>query len=148
MISTAITTVELAASLIRLFEGVRLTSYQDTGGKWTIGYGHTGPVNGIPLGFGVTLSQEDAEMFLAQDAAPLLTAVQGRPMVEAAALVSFGYNCGIMAMRGAMIGTIHPSLWIHDALGHELPALVKRRAVEVGLMEASQQMMAHPVVAK
>lgn len=30
-------------ALIKLFEGRKLQSYQDQGGVWTIGYGHTGP---------------------------------------------------------------------------------------------------------
>ena len=29
--------------IIKEFEGLRLTSYQDSVGVWTIGYGHTGP---------------------------------------------------------------------------------------------------------
>lgn len=30
-------------TLIKLFEGRKLQAYQDQGGVWTIGYGHTGP---------------------------------------------------------------------------------------------------------
>ena len=29
--------------IVKEFEGLRLTAYQDSVGVWTIGYGHTGP---------------------------------------------------------------------------------------------------------
>ena len=35
---------EAGLNLIKYFEGLRLTSYQDEAGIWTIGYGHTGNV--------------------------------------------------------------------------------------------------------
>lgn len=31
--------------LIKRWEGLRLEAYQDTGGIWTIGYGHTSDAN-------------------------------------------------------------------------------------------------------
>ena len=34
-----------ALSLVKASEGLRLQAYQDTGGVWTIGYGHTAGVN-------------------------------------------------------------------------------------------------------
>ncbi|MGL4331242.1 MAG: lysozyme, partial [Bacteroidales bacterium] len=33
---------EKGLELIRTFEGCRLTAYQCSAGRWTIGYGHTG----------------------------------------------------------------------------------------------------------
>lgn len=33
-------------ALIKQYEGLRLTAYQDSVGIWTIGYGHTGKVDG------------------------------------------------------------------------------------------------------
>ena len=34
---------ENGLALIKRFEGMKLASYQCPAGKWTIGYGHTGP---------------------------------------------------------------------------------------------------------
>ena len=53
---------EKAYSLIRQFEGLRLTSYRCPAGVWTIGYGHTSGV--VP---GVSITKEQAEVFLRQD---------------------------------------------------------------------------------
>ena len=34
---------ELGLALTKRYEGLRLQAYQDSGGIWTVGYGHTGP---------------------------------------------------------------------------------------------------------
>ena len=44
------------------FEGLRLTAYQDIGGVWTIGYGHTGKVTR-----GMTITEEEATELLRKD---------------------------------------------------------------------------------
>lgn len=45
-------------------EGMRLTSYKDSSGVWTIGIGHTGNVNGKPIGPNMTITKEKAlELF-------------------------------------------------------------------------------------
>lgn len=48
---------------IKRDEGLRLKSYQDTAGVWTIGYGHTG----AGLGPGMVWSREHAEQVLVAD---------------------------------------------------------------------------------
>ena len=48
--------------LIETFEGLRLTSYQDQRGIWTIGYGHTGDVYANEI-----ITQEEADNLLAID---------------------------------------------------------------------------------
>jgi len=48
---------------IKSFEGLRLTSYQDQAGIWTVGYGSTGPEIGPEL----TISREAAEELLRHD---------------------------------------------------------------------------------
>ncbi len=53
---------EKAYSLIRQFEGLRLTAYRCPAGVWTIGYGHTSGVTE-----GMTISVEQAEDLLRQD---------------------------------------------------------------------------------
>ena len=49
-----------AVALIKRWEGCKLTSYQDVGGVWTVGYGTTGP----NIGPGVTITQVEADYLL------------------------------------------------------------------------------------
>src|SRR5258708_4127462 len=49
-------------SLTEAFEGCRLVAYKDSGGVFTIGYGHTAHVYE-----GMTCTQEQAECWLMQD---------------------------------------------------------------------------------
>ena len=56
------TTNQAGLQLIESFEGLRLTSYQDSVGVWTIGYGHTSGVKP-----GQTITQQQAQTFLQQD---------------------------------------------------------------------------------
>ena len=46
---------------IKKSEALSLKAYQDTGGVWTIGYGHTGKVGGVPVGSGMTITKDQAE---------------------------------------------------------------------------------------
>ena len=82
-------TASLAAALIRVFEGCRLEAYEDSGGVWTIGFGHTFGVKQ-----GMTCTPDEADAWLSEDAKPLLDATATLPGIAAAAYVSFGYNCG------------------------------------------------------
>jgi lysozyme len=52
-----------AINLIKRFEGKRLTSYQDSIGKWTIGYGTT-TINGAPVTQGMTITDAQADQYL------------------------------------------------------------------------------------
>jgi lysozyme len=119
----------LAAALIASWEGLRLTSYQDSGGVWTVGFGHT---NGV--GPGASITPEIAAVWLAQDAAPLLEMVADMPLVAAAAYVSFGYNCGRGALQLVLAGKAELAHFVHDRHGNELQGLVRRRAAEAALI--------------
>lgn len=137
-------TIELAASLIRMFEGLQFNAYYDKAGEiWTIGFGHT---KGVRQGDVITLEQ--AEAFLAQDVAPLVDMVKGWPPVAQAALISFGYNCGAGALKRVLSGEIKPQdgefivLKTHETYGASaggkvLAGLVTRRRLEALLIEAS-----------
>lgn len=88
------TSVEIAKPLIRKFEGLRLRAYRDTGGIWTIGYGHT---RGVTAGMVITEAQ--AEVFLEEDITIALADVRALVTVpltasQEAALVSFVFNLG------------------------------------------------------
>lgn len=73
MKNTSVTdTASLAAALIAVFEGERLTAYQDTGGVWTIGIGHTGSM-AKP---GTTITHEDSAALFKTDAFPLFSYVE------------------------------------------------------------------------
>ena len=129
------TTAEVAAKLLAVFEGpVKLKSYRDSGGVWTIGRGHTEGV-----GPGMTISREQSDALFAKDQAPLLTMVEGLPPVRAAAYVSFGFNCGAGALHAVLNGldTMSNPKHTTDRRGVVLEDLVSRRALEIALVESA-----------
>jgi lysozyme len=89
--------------LIEDFEGLRLVAYQDLGGVWTIGYGHTRDVC-----VGQTCTQAEAEAFLVADVAAAETAVSSYVHVplnqnQFDALVSFTFNVGAGAFAASTL---------------------------------------------
>ena len=127
---------DLAAALIAVFEGLRLTAYKDSGGVLTIGIGHTGP----DVTPGLTISAEMAYKLFAEDQAPLLKMLEGKSPLEAAALASFGFNCGRGALSSILAGqaSIDDPKWTKDRRGNILPGLVSRRKLESLLIEVSR----------
>jgi lysozyme len=127
--------------MTKSFEGLCLTAYQDSGGVWTIGYGHTGP----DVIAGRTVTYAEADAFLTQDLADSVSCVnwavaQTINQNQFDALVDFTFNAG----RGAflkstllrMVNLLDFSaasaqfpLWVH-AGGDVVPGLVRRRAAE------------------
>lgn len=81
-------------ALTEKFEGFRLTAYQDVGGVWTIGYGHTKDVQP-----GQVISINQADQFLmddiqyAEDTVNELVTVK-LTQSEFDALVDFVFNVG------------------------------------------------------
>lgn len=140
---TDVTLAELAAALISSFEGPPPMNkdglyipFQDGGGVWTIGKGHTpGVTESTPP---ATQAQVDA--WFAADQAPLFTLVRGIPLLEAAALVSFGFNCGSGALQEVLAGRGVIFHYMHDSKGNVEPGLVTRRNLEGLLMSVSQQL--------
>ena len=126
-----LTTAEFATSLISLAEGCRLTAYQDTGSVWTIGVGHTGP----EVVAGLTWTYEQAMEQLQVDIAYLLPLVVDLPVPHAAALVSFGFNCGRSRMEMVLAGhdTIANPVHFTDRHGNVLTGLRARRELEEAL---------------
>lgn len=81
-------------NLIKKWEGLRLESYDDGGGVWTIGYGHT---DGVKPGQKITEAQ--AVRFLSEDLSWAESAVEKQVPVDLsdnqfAALVSLVFNIG------------------------------------------------------
>lgn len=86
--------------LVKKWEALRLTAYPDTGGVWTIGYGHTGSVvvKGMKITQEMALELLDGDLKEARDGvAKYITTPLTPPMH--AALVSFTFNCGVEALR-------------------------------------------------
>ncbi|MGP1385371.1 MAG: glycoside hydrolase family protein [Thainema sp.] len=80
--------------LLTTFEGCKLKAYDDGGGVWTIGYGHT---QGVFCG--MTITQAQANQFLREDLEKFETFVQDAVAVEVnddqfSALVCLCFNIG------------------------------------------------------
>jgi lysozyme len=131
-------------ALTRSFEGLRLNSYQDCGGIWTIGYGHTGP----EVHEGQRISELEAEALLRADLSTAIACVHRAVRVKIDqnqfdALVDFCFNTGrgnflkSSLLRYVNLGefasaVIQLGLWVH-AGGEIVPGLVRRRAAEAAL---------------
>lgn len=137
--------------LIKGFEGFRASAYRDSGGVWTVGYGHTA---GVKPGMKVTGQQ--AELLLRAD---VMDAIKGLYSVHKAALlesmpdpaysslVSFVYNLGIGTYRaGSLPKLVEAGNPIAVARkmreyvycdGKKLQGLVNRRAKEASMYESA-----------
>jgi lysozyme len=127
--------------LVESFEGCQLTAYRDSGGVWTIGYGHTG--DDVHPGETITQVQADAllesDLTAAEHEVASLIEVVMTPN-EFSALVSFQFNTGALGDSAGLpllnarefpeAWDDHFCLYIHDAQGNELEGLVRRRAAE------------------
>lgn len=85
--------------LVKSFEGLRLTAYQDEADVWTIGYGHTATAKE-----GKVITEERADLLLLEDLAEAEEAVNRLVKVEINqnqfdALVSFTFNVGAGALK-------------------------------------------------
>src|ERR1700760_2270015 len=90
---------QLGTAFLAVVEGDRLKAYQDSGGIWTDGVGHTKDVKP-----GEVLTRETSLENLAADQAPLLALLEGRPLLEGLAYLSFGFNCGLGALNKVLTG--------------------------------------------
>jgi lysozyme len=131
-------------ALTEQFEGCELTAYTDQVGVWTIGYGHTG--SGVYGG--LTITQDQAEAFLASDIAGAVACVNH--LVTSAinqnqfdALVDFVFNLGCASLGSSTLlrfvnaGDFADAAdqfqrWDH-AGGVVVPGLLKRRLAEAAL---------------
>ena len=126
--------------LIKKWEGLRLAAYQDTGGVWTIGYGHTHTAKP-----GMVITKEEAERLLWVDVKWAKDAVERYVHVplthgQKSALVSFTYNVGVSAFRkstllmklnaGDYAGASDQFMrWVYDN-GKRIQGLANRRKDE------------------
>jgi lysozyme len=140
-------------NLIKKFEGLSLTPYQDAAGYWTIGYGHkildTDPY--APYGPITEITQDQANALLDQDTAAADSAITAAVIVPLTknqhdALESFVFNVGPTAFDNSTLLALLNSgdyagaaaefdKWIH-AGGVVNSDLVARRAEEKQLFLA------------
>lgn len=125
------TVAELAGALIASWEGLKLGAYQDSGGVWTIGFGHTAGVGPRDI-----CTREQAYEWLSSDSAALIRLTEGKPLHAAAAYVSFGFNCGYHALELVLASKSVLSNFVHDRHGNVLDGLVRRRAAEQALIDS------------
>lgn len=146
-------------TLIKQWEGCRLTAYKDVAGVWTIGYGSTG----AHVRAGMTISQAEADALLVADLARFERAVEQLVKVplsdgQFAALVSFAFNVGEGALQkstllkklnagnyDAVPGEL--AKWV-NAGGKKVQGLVNRRAAEAGLWARGSFVSSNTVEAK
>jgi lysozyme len=139
-----------AIDLIKEFEGLRLKSYKDPVGIWTIGYGTTSNAGiGVSVADGMKITAGTAEKYLraavdnfANDMRPLFTRVASEH--EFGAMVSLAYNIGIGAFgrstclkrfnAGDVAGAAEALQWFNKAGGKVLRGLVRRRSAEADMM--------------
>jgi lysozyme len=135
-------------ALIKQFEGLALAAYRCPAGRWTIGYGHTGP--GAVAGRVITPAE--AEMLLRADLARFDAFVRlkcpSATPAQHSAMVSLCFNIGErnfakssvlrLHQRGDVTGAARAfALWnkatAADGKRRELRGLTRRRAAEAAL---------------
>lgn len=131
-------------ALTKRYEGLRRSAYQDSGGVWTIGYGHTG-CDVIP---GKTISELEAEALLRKDLRNAIDCVNRCVQValeqsQFDALVDFCFNAGCGNFQRSTLltklnandfaGTVDQfGLWI-NVNGQPNRGLQRRRAAEAAM---------------
>lgn len=135
--------------LIKHFESLRLSAYQDSVGIWTIGYGHTdGGKNTGKITGGMTIDEPQAEAYLRADLGHFEQAVEKIVTCDLndnqfAALVSFSFNLGEGNLKastllkklnaGDYFGAAGEFKQWSKAGGKRLGGLVRRRLSERNL---------------
>lgn len=139
-------TSDRGVALIKEFEGLRLTAYDDGAGIITIGYGHTGDVEPDDV-----ITPEGAERLLREDLQEAEDAVAQLVTVplnanQHAALVSFVFNCGYGNFASSTLlrklnahnysgAQLEFRRWIYAA-GEVMAGLERRRKAEAQLFGA------------
>ena len=130
-------------ALIESFEGLRTESYQDTGGIWTLGYGH---VQGACEGN--TCTPEQADAWLAEDLAMTeagVNAAVAEPINQNQfdSLISLAFNIGLGAFRSStllkLLNSGNPALAAQQFVrwdqvnGKPSDGILRRRQAEAAL---------------
>lgn len=128
------------------WEGERLTSYQDSGGTWTVGIGHTSAAGPPTVTAGMTISEAESREIFTRDLAKFEKRVRDEfgpiPQEVFDGAVSFDFN------TGAIDSASWPDLWRigeyaesenklkewNQAGGQVNNGLVKRRDAEADMI--------------
>ena len=129
-------------NLVKSFEGFHLKSYKCPAGIWTIGYGHTGTVDGKAICEGMKITEAKATELLKQDMAKFENAVNNCSALtfkpnenQFSALVSFAFNCGAgnlkTLVKGRSAAVVAEKMLLYNkANGEVLNGLTRRRKAE------------------
>ena len=135
---------KVAIDLIKQFEGLRLKSYQDSAGYFTVGWGHKNATP-PPCDDCTVFTADQAENVLNTDLEHVLSQIQGHIGVDLtdnqlAALLSFAFNLGPNALINSTLlkklnsgdtqGAADQFLAWDRAGGVVIPGLARRRAAE------------------
>lgn len=124
------------------FEGCILHAYQDSGGVWTIGYGHTSEAGPPHVSSGQTWSAQQADEVLSADLHAVETQISTAVKVpllqnQFDAIVSFCFNCGRVANVAQYLNAHnfegaanYMGAFLHDRHGNLLTGLQRRRTAE------------------
>lgn len=139
-------------AIVKRFEGLRLNSYQDSAGIWTIGYGTT-RINGAPVTRGMTITQAQADQLLLDtlnaDAAAAVKRNTKSLITQSMfdALTCFTYNVGQGTYaKSTLLQELNSSKYLEsanqfgqfnkatiDGVKQPLPGLTARRTAEKDL---------------
>ncbi len=137
---------------LKSYESLELTAYVCPAGKLTIGWGHTGKVDGAKIYKGQKITQEKAQELFEQDIATVEVPLSKEPYADNLsndrwdALVSFIFNVGWgqfkkSTLRRKLLANIEDKSipdefrkWVY-CNGKKLSGLVKRREWEAQLYE-------------
>ncbi|MBU9845336.1 lysozyme [Rahnella ecdela] len=132
-------------ALIKSFEGLSLSKYQDIVGKWTIGYGHLILPDEV---FNVALTEAQAETLLRRDLAVSEKGVNQYVLVPLTqnqfdALVSFTFNLGVGNLKSSTLLRVLNAQQYQSAAdeflrwdkagGKQVAGLTRRRTAERAL---------------
>ena len=141
-------TSDAGRHFIEGWEGLYLHTYNDGVGVPTIGYGHTTAAGPPAVHYGMVITKDQADQFLAADLASVELDVEHnvKPILnqnQFDAIVSFTYNLGVGNLRRSnvlrAINSGHFGEVPHDMLawdrggGHFMLGLYRRRVAEGAL---------------
>jgi len=136
-------TNQAGVDLIKSFEGLRLTAYQDVRGIWTIGYGTTGPW----VYRGLSIFPREAEeklkehlLFTEKFISNLIGDAPTTPG-QFSAMVSLAYNVGVGNFQKSSVIKYHKSgktlaaaaafmMWVNAGRLKKVTGLIRRRNAE------------------
>lgn len=138
-------------AFIKNEEGERLSAYQDSRGIWTIGVGHTGLVNLVPVEKGMAITSKQSSEILKKDISWVESAITDNVKVKLNqnqydALCSFIFNIGVNAFKGStMLKELNAGNYSKAAdcmlmwsrAGSDPNILASRRQRERGLFNAA-----------